>query len=190
MSSIATSEEQLIRQMHVLCIDVPKNLDDSIDKSKVIIGPDSNRKKHNNHKIKMDENGCCPIDGCDYINKNGNLSTAQMHIQLKHSVLAGYRTHTYMCPHCDKTFRGRSPLNHHLANKHNPHKFGCPHCPYTAAQKVSVATHIMTKHQNWTSSNCVDVNNQCVNCAKQLSKTGHLAHIAGCLGFTTTVRNI
>jgi hypothetical protein len=181
------AENSLITRVEEALKPVENNLDPSIDQEKVIFGPESKRKKHNKHKIKMPDDGTCPFSGCQWINKSRKLSTAQMHISRLHSFEAGYSAHSYMCGKCKITFKGRSHLNHHNANHHNAHKFGCPQCDYTAATKLSAASHIMRKHEKWFDAACVNAKNECVNCSKKLARTGHMNHLAKCLGITATV---
>lgn len=181
------AETSLINRVKEAIKPVENNLDPSIDQSKVIFGPDSKRKKHNNHKIKFPEDGSCPFEGCSWINKSRKMSTGFMHLSRKHAFEAGYSAHTYICPHCKISFTARTHLNHHLANHHNAHNFGCPECDYTAASKLSVTNHIMRKHEKWVPAACVNAKNECVNCSKKLARTGHLYHLATCLGVTATV---
>ena len=80
----------------------------------------SRRKEKINHGKKMNDDGSCPIEGCNWICKSRKMSTFQMHITMKHGVELGIRQeNTYRCEECNKNFMSRSILNNHLKNIHN-----------------------------------------------------------------------
>ena len=160
----------------------------SLNTSHMITGTTSKRKQINRHGIKMLDGGKCPFENCGYVNRNMLKSTFQEHVKQHHAVEAGYTHLTYMCGYCKTGFTNRSALNHHNRNYHEPHRFSCDQCSYTAAQKITVACHIATKHEKWTLSACTNGNGECVVCAKKLGRTGHVAHIAACLGYTKRVQ--
>jgi hypothetical protein len=149
----------------------------------------ASRKKKNHHGVKMLEGGKCPFEGCNYINKSGKATTFHEHVKQKHPVETGYRHLSYMCDYCKGSFNCKAALMQHSRNHHEPHRFSCNQCNYTSAQKTTVARHIASKHAGWKPCICVNKKGECVECGKQL-KTGHIAHIASCLGYTKLVRQL
>tara|TARA_B100001057_G_C22720371_1_gene899455 strand:- start:662 stop:1198 length:537 start_codon:yes stop_codon:yes gene_type:complete len=157
------------------------------DTSHMITQNTDHRKNPNKHGLKTDENNRCPFEGCDWINKSGKKSTEQMHFSRVHPVECGYKHLTYSCVICKSNFRSRSDINQHHKNCHKINSFYCPECPYSAPQKNAVATHIAVKHEKWTLKACTDDQGRCVICAKQLTKTGHMSHLASCIGLNKKV---
>lgn len=153
-----------------------------LDLSSLITGRDSNRKKHNNHKIKMTPKGRCPIDGCNWKGDLNKGSTFSMHISRKHQFIIGTPIHTYTCGTCLRIFNSRALMNQHIQRAHEPWKFKCRICKKSCPNKSSLMTHHVGKHMKLREIDCVDVDGCCVNCGEKRPKTGHLHHMAKCLG--------
>ena len=130
----------------------------------------------------MNEDGTCPIKGCDYTCKSRKQSTFAMHVTCKHKELSGNSVHTYTCLRCSLSFSSRAILNQHEERVHNPWKYGCKTCGHISANKSAALIHHVSIHLHMKDRDCVDENGCCINCAKKLPRTGHKNHYARCIG--------
>ena len=155
-----------------------------IDTSKIVMGQTCPRKSIVRHGVKMNPNGSCPIDGCSYICKSLKQSTFAMHVTRKHQFLTGNSIYTYTCETCYKTFNSRSIMNNHQERAHKKWEFACQEegCGKVCPNKSSLMIHHVSKHLNMCEADCTDENGFCLNCAKQLTRTGHKNHYARCIG--------
>ena len=150
----------------------------------VVMQKSDPRKKHKKHGIKMNEDGSCPIDGCDYICKSRKYSTFAMHVTCKHKLITGNKTHSYTCGTCFRTFSSRSIMNNHQEREHEAWKFTCKEdgCGKSCPNKSALLTHHVSKHLHMKEADCSDENGCCVNCGITLPRTGHKNHYARCIG--------
>lgn len=162
-----------------------------LDLSGMVMGKSSARKKTRRHGVLMNDDGSCPIDGCSYICKSMKKSTFAMHVTRKHQTVSGNSKMTYTCETCFRTFSSRSIMNNHQQTAHSEWKFVCkePNCGKVCPNKAGLLLHHMKKHMNMKDSDCVDENGCCLNCAKQLPRTGHSYHYARCIGLDRTLLN-
>lgn len=150
--------------------------------SKIITGKHCPRKKTKKHGISMNQDGTCPIKGCDYTCKSRKQSTFAMHVTCKHKELSGNSVHTYTCLRCSLSFSSRAILNQHDERVHNHWKYGCKTCGHISANKSAALIHHVSIHLHMKDRDCVDENGCCINCAKKLPRTGHKNHYARCIG--------
>lgn len=164
---------------------VTKNeLYDGFDRSRSVMNKSDPRKQLKKHGIKMNPDGTCPIDGCDYTCKSRKQSTFAMHVTRKHQLISGNSALTYTCDTCFRTFSSRSIMNNHQERAHGGWKFQCAEegCGKSCPNKSSLLIHHVSKHLNMKESDCTDENGCCIACGEKLTKTGHKNHYARCIG--------
>jgi hypothetical protein len=75
-------------------------------------------------------------------------------------------------------------MNNHQERAHKKWEFACQEegCGKVCPNKSSLMIHHVSKHLNMREADCTDENGFCLNCAKQLTRTGHKNHYARCIG--------
>jgi DNA-directed RNA polymerase subunit RPC12/RpoP len=145
------------------------------------------RKPHTNISIPPD--GKCIFEGCKYVCNSRKTQTYSMHILNNHSgEFKGESIYKYKCSTCNDIFDKRADLMRHIKSIHKKETFVCHKCNSYFKTKTSLINHYMRSHTHFTSDKlCVDYNNKCLNCNKQLNKSGFMYHMAICMGIDKTI---
>ena len=155
------------------------------DKNIIYITEHERKKKRSPHtNISIPSDGKCIFKGCEYVCNSRKIQTYSMHILNKHSSeFKDEKIYKYKCSTCNTIFDKRADLMRHIKSSHQIKTYSCYICKNDFKTTTSLITHYMRKHTNYsTDADCVDHNNQCINCYKPLNKSGFMYHMATCIG--------
>ena len=173
-----------------------REIADEIFKTDVSKKPEKSQKRRVKHGIKMNEDGSCPIAGCEYICKSRKQNTFSMHINSKHKKETGIPDSRYQCHICQENLTTSSGRLQHLRNKHS---IGCydttwkcieEGCTKLFKEKSNLSIHIL-KHKGLNRKNCTDENGFCLSCGENLTGKGNVSyHFAKCSGILNMINEI
>ena len=141
---------------------------------------DRKKKQGIKHSWQLNAEGVYECPYCEYTSKK--TPTISEHVSQLHPEKAGRQILPFQCSYayCEKKYQAKTHLLNHVRDFHEIVRVQCPDCDYSAKNKYAVYPHYGTKHMPMCTEKTPSGEEQCLCCAKIMTKMAAKSHIATC----------